>query len=100
MITIVADFNVKPDCIEEFIRLTAVCTRNTRKENGNLSYKVFRARHEGNKFTFIEEWLNDTAIEKHNEMPHFKEFLKSIAPLIKSEPNIKQIMNVPEIRSI
>ncbi|MGN0182720.1 MAG: putative quinol monooxygenase [Candidatus Ornithomonoglobus sp.] len=98
MITIVANFDVKPDCVDKFIRLAADCTRNTRKENGNLSYKVFQARNDKAKFTFIEEWLNDVAIDKHNEMPHFKLFLDQIAPLINGEPAIEQIMNVPAIR--
>ena len=37
MITIVANFSVKPDCVDKFIKLAADCTRSTRKENGNLS---------------------------------------------------------------
>lgn len=98
MITIVADFDVKPDCVDKFIRLAADCTRSTHKENGNLSYKVFQARCDKSKFTFIEEWLNDVAIDKHNEIPHFKLFLSQIAPLINGDPVIKQIMNVPAIR--
>lgn len=98
MITIVADFDVKPNCVDKFIRFAADCTRNTRKENGNLSYKVFQARYDKAKFTFIEEWLNDVAIDKHNEMPHFRLFLDQIAPLINGEPDIRQIMNVPAIR--
>lgn len=98
MITIVARFDVKPDCVDKFIRLAADCTRNTRKENGNLSYKVFRERYDNAKFTFIEEWLNDVAIDKHNNMPHFKIFLTMIAPLINGKPEITQIINVPAIR--
>lgn len=98
MITIVANFDIKSDCVDKFIRFASDCTRETRKENGNLSYKVFQARHDKTKFTFIEEWLNDVAIDKHNEMPHFKLFLDSIAPLINGEPSIEQIMKVPAIR--
>lgn len=98
MITIVAKFDVKQDCVDKFIRLAAECTRNTRKENGNLSYKVFAERYDLSKFVFIEEWLNDVAIEKHNEMAHFNTFLTMIAPLINKEPEITQIMNVPAIR--
>ncbi len=98
MIVIVADFKVKPDCVDKFIRLAADCTRDTRKENGNLSYKVFQGREDKCKFTFIEEWLNDVAIEKHNEAPHFKLFIDSISSLINGEPSIKQIMRVPAIR--
>lgn len=98
MITIVANFDVKPDCVGEFIRLAADCTRQTRKENGNLSYKVFQSRYDNTKFTFIEEWLNDVAIDKHNEMPHFRLFLDKIAPIMNGEPEIEQIMRVPAIR--
>jgi quinol monooxygenase YgiN len=98
MITIIADFAVKSDCMDKFIRLAADCTRETRKENGNLSYKVFRSREDETKFTFIEEWLNDVAIDKHNDAPHFKRFIGAIEPLIENEPSIKQIMNVPAIR--
>lgn len=98
MIVIVADFDVKQDCVDSFVRLAAECTRSTRKENGNLSYKVFQGREDKSKFTFIEEWLNDTAIEKHNAAPHFKLFIESVAPLINGEPSIKQIMRVPAIR--
>ncbi len=98
MITIVANFNVKPDCVDKFIKLAAECTRSTRKENGNLSYKVFQARSDSSKFTFIEEWLNDVAIEKHNNAPHFKTFIDLIAPLTEGEPSIEQIMRVPAIR--
>lgn len=98
MITIVANFDVKSDCIDKFIRLAADCTRNTKKETGNLSYKVFQSRNDKTRFTFIEEWLNDVAIDKHNNAPHFKLFIDSIAPLINGDPSIEQIMSVPGIR--
>ncbi len=98
MITIVANFDVKSDCVDKFIKLAGDCTRSTRKENGNLSYKVFQSRDDETKFTFIEEWLNDVAIEKHNEAPHFKMFIDLIAPLTNGEPSIEQIMRVPGIR--
>ena len=40
MITVIAEFKVKPECTDKFIRLAAECTRDTKKEAGNLSYKV------------------------------------------------------------
>lgn len=98
MITIIAQFNVKPESVDEFIRLAAVCTRCTQKEAGNLSYRVFNERYDNTKFTFIEEWANDIAIEKHNNMPHFKEFVDAIKPLIIGEISINQIMRVARIR--
>ncbi len=98
MITILADFKVKPECVDEFIRLAAICTRNSRKENGNLSYKVFRRRYDDTAFVFVEEWLNDAVIEMHNQMPHFKEFIEQITPMTECKPEITQIMTIPQIR--
>lgn len=100
MIKIVADFSVKPDCTEQFIRFAAIAARETRKENGNMSYHVYRERNDMTKFIFIEEWLNDTVIEKHNDMPHFKEFLINIEPLMSGKPKITRYTNVPEIRNV
>lgn len=98
MITIIAQFDVKENSRSEFIRRAAECTRSTRKEAGNLSYKVFCERDDENKFTFIEEWANDVAIEKHGGMSHFNAFVESIKPLINGDIKIKQIMRVSEIR--
>lgn len=100
MIKIVANFSIKPGSTEQFIRFAAIVARETRKENGNLSYHVYRERNAETQFIFIEEWLNDTVIEKHNDMPHFKEFLSNIAPLVAGEPKITQYTNVPQIRNI
>ena len=98
MITIIAEFQVKSGKREEFIRLASECTRNTKKEAGNLSYKVFSGRKDENKFTFIEEWANDVAIEKHNAMPHFNAFIEGIKPLIEGDVKINEIMRVSQIR--
>lgn len=98
MITIIAEFQVKEGKKDEFIRLAAECTKNTRKEAGNLSYKVFNGRNDENKFTFIEEWANDVAIEKHGAMSHFNAFIDGIKPLIVGDIKIEQIMRVSAIR--
>lgn len=97
MVTILANFRVKPDCVDQFKRLALVCVRNTRKERGNLSYKIFQGRHKPQEFTFIEEWLNDVAIEAHNKMPHFISFLDQAVPLCEGEPVIEQITAVPSV---
>ena len=97
MITIGANFKVKAECVDQFKRLALVCVRNTRKERGNLSYKIYQGRYTPAEFTFIEEWLNDVAIEYHNKMPHFLTFIDQIKPLCEAEPEIKQIMTVPSV---
>ena len=66
MITIIAKFNVLSGSVEEFKKCAVNVVRDTRKEKGNLAYKIYQDRQDSTKFTFIEEWLNDTAIKQHN----------------------------------
>lgn len=95
MITIIAKFKAKADCVDIFNKTAISCARNARKERGNLSYRIYKARNNPAEFTFIEEWLNDVAIEAHNNMPYFKTFLDTIAPLCEEPVTIEQIMNIP-----
>ncbi len=97
MITVIAKFDVLPDGVEAFERHAVNVTRETRKEKGNLSYKIYRDRRDKTKFTFIEEWLNDTAIEQHNAAAHFLKFLESIKPLTRDDVHTEQLEKVPSV---
>ncbi len=95
MITIIAKFNVNSDKIDEFSRLAVEVTRDSRKEKGNLSYKVYQSAGDKTKFTFIEEWLNDAAIEFHNNSKHFAQFLDAIKLITCGSPEIERLSKLP-----
>jgi len=95
MITIVAKFKIKPECVEAFKKAAVVVARATRKERGNLSYRIYQGRNDATEFTFLEEWLNDVVIEDHNKMSHFKTFIDTITPMCEQEVSIEQIMTIP-----
>lgn len=97
MITITANFSVRSDCVEEFTKQAINVTRETRKERGNLSYRIYQSRTDKTKFTFIEEWQNDTAIEQHNCAKHFTDFLENIKPLTDGEVQIEQLNSVVSV---
>lgn len=97
MITIIAKFNVLKGSVDEFKKCAVNVVRDTRKERGNLSYKIYQNRDDPSKFTFIEEWLNDTAIEQHNNAKHFLQFLEDIKPLTDGEVQIEQLTKVPSV---
>ena len=97
MITIIAKFDVKPSHIEEFTKCVINCVRETKKERGCLSYKFYQNRRDKSQFTFIEEWLNDTAIEEHNNAKHFMQFVDKITPLLNGEIKIEQFEKIPSV---
>ena len=79
MITIIAKFNVLNGSIDEFKKCTVnVIAGDARKKQS--AYKIYQSREDATKFTFIEEWLNDTAIDQHNNAKHFLQFLEDIKP--------------------
>ena len=97
MITIIAKFDVKPPHIEEFTKCVINCVRETKKERGCLSYKFYQNRRDKSQFTFIEEWLNDVAIEQHNNAPHFKRFIEEIRHLTNGDVQIEQLEKPPSV---
>ncbi|MCI8404928.1 MAG: antibiotic biosynthesis monooxygenase [Clostridia bacterium] len=97
MITVIAKFNVLENSIEEFKKCAVNVVRDTRKEKGNLSYRIYQDRLSPAKFTFIEEWLNDTAIEQHNNTKHFIKFIEDIKPLTRGDVKIEQLMRIPSV---
>lgn len=98
MITIIADFDVKCGKEKDFIGFARECVTNTKKEAGCLSYRVYVSENDGTKFTFIEEWANETAVEKHNSSRHFKMFIDSVTTVLNHAPSIKRINSVIGIR--
>ena len=97
MITIIAKFSVLSGSVEEFKKCAVNVVRDTRKEKGNLAYKIYQNRQNPTQFTFIEEWLNDTAIEQHNNAKHFIKFLEDIKPITEGDVQIEQLNKVPSV---
>ncbi len=97
MITIIAKFNVLNGSVDEFKKCAVNVVRDTRKEKGNLAYKIYQSRVEETKVTFIVECLKDTAIEQQNTEKHFLQFLEDIKPLTDGDVQIEQLTKVPSV---
>lgn len=83
MITIVARSIIKEDKVEEFRKLAEELVRESQKEEGCISYNLFEDIKEPNAFTFIEEWKDKEAIEKHNKSVHFTAIVPKFGDLRK-----------------
>jgi quinol monooxygenase YgiN len=46
----------------------------TRREEGCVSYVLYQHRDNRLKYTFIEEWVSQAAIEAHHNSAHYKAF--------------------------
>lgn len=78
MIKGVARAIVKPGNKSRFMELAREFVTLNRSESGNISYKLYESRENPNILTFIEEWADAAALERHLQSEHFLR----IAPLL------------------
>ncbi|WP_368490908.1 putative quinol monooxygenase [Clostridium sp. BJN0013] len=81
MIKIVAKNILKKDQREKFIKLAEELIEKSRQEAGCISYGLFEDINDNSILTFIEEWEDSKAIEKHNNTEHFKRIIPLLAEL-------------------
>ena len=81
MITIVAECNVKPDKTDDFLKIARGLVEASRDEEGNVSYNLYADLKDPAKFTFIENWKDQTAIDSRNPTAHFLVFGARAGPL-------------------
>ncbi|MDR1259066.1 MAG: antibiotic biosynthesis monooxygenase [Tannerellaceae bacterium] len=77
-LTIVANVTLYPESEGEVLAAIEAVVAGTRKEEGNISYDVFRDVTNPLRYTFIENWKSQEAIASHNASAHFIEFAKAI----------------------
>ena len=81
MITIVAKSVVLEGKAEEFKATARELITESQKEAGCLSYDLYQEVNQPNVLTFIEEWIDSEAIEKHNASTHFTQIVPKLAAL-------------------
>ena len=81
MITIVARCSVKVDKVEDLVELALDLVKASRSEAGNVSYDFYTDLADPAKFTFVEVWKDQAAIDLHNATPHFGGFVDKAGPL-------------------
>ena len=82
-------FVVKPEKREEFIKLAAEATKQTRNEPGNLSYNVYEETTYPNSFIFFEEWKSRGSLDKHLATPYAKSIVDQFSELVEGEPSLR-----------
>jgi len=64
------------------------------KDPGALTYVLLRDNNDPTQYFFFEKYENQEAIKYHSTTAHFKEFFKTIGPLMIGEPEIKMYTEV------
>ncbi|MDR1089979.1 MAG: antibiotic biosynthesis monooxygenase [Prevotella sp.] len=75
---IIAVIAVKAAYRKEMEEILHAVVDETRKEAGNISYDLHQNCQNPLKYTILEVWKSQAAIDLHNGSAHFKAFVKAI----------------------
>ena len=88
MIVINAEFYIIPEQKQQFLNEISELIKESRKEEGCLSYQIYQAVTDENNFVMVEKWENPQAIELHNTMSHLQKFAKKVPNYSRKAPQI------------
>lgn len=89
MIHILASFQVRNDKLSDFTKLCNELIKESRKEEGCVSYHLQQNTEKENQFVFVEEWKSNEAIEKHNSSEHFTKIVPLLIEICENAPVIQ-----------
>ncbi|GAE35962.1 putative quinol monooxygenase [Halalkalibacter akibai] len=74
MIVLHAHISVVPEKREVFLDVVQDLVKGSKAEEGNISYHLFEDTVNSNQFIMVEEWVDQAALDFHNQADHYKVF--------------------------
>jgi autoinducer 2-degrading protein len=79
---IVVRLEVKPDRVDDFLKLVSFNAAESRKEPGNLRFDVVRSVDNPTLFRLYEVYWGDNAIRAHQATAHYAKWRAEIEALL------------------
>lgn len=79
MIKVIAPSVIKENHLSDALHLYQLLVKETVKEQGCISYELFQEVGNPSRLTLIEEWEDQTALQRHTQTPHFIDLIKKLA---------------------
>jgi quinol monooxygenase YgiN len=94
---IVAKVGVKPEKIKDFTEAAKEMIENSNKEPGCKFYQLYQDPYDNTKFVFVEQYVNQAAVDAHFAADYFKGFSPKIADLVTGPAEIKIVTMAKEV---
>jgi (4S)-4-hydroxy-5-phosphonooxypentane-2,3-dione isomerase len=85
MLVNLVHIHVKPEYMEEFIKISVYNAENSRNEPGVARFDLVQQKDDPTRFVFIEVFKNEGATEKHRETEHYQKWRSTVADMM-AEP--------------
>lgn len=89
-VRVVSRITAQPDKVEELTPILLGLVGQTLQEKGCIGYQLLQNKIDPCDFTFVEEWMNDSAIDAHLNMPYVQEAFSKAESLLAREPDIRR----------
>ena len=70
MIVVTAKFKAKPGMRDQIVTISRNAVECTRKEEGNISYTLYKSTDDEETLMYFEEWENIESLRAHLETQH------------------------------
>ena len=82
MIVSLVHIHVKPESLEEFIRITEYNAENSRKEAGIVRFDFLQQKEDPTRFALVEVFRNEEATERHRETEHYQKWRDTVTDMM------------------
>jgi autoinducer 2-degrading protein len=75
-------FEIKPECLHEFLACAEINARSSMEEPGVVAFDVYQQKENPNQITFYELYKSEHDNKLHWETPHFIDFRENTRDMI------------------
>jgi autoinducer 2-degrading protein len=81
MYAVIVTLHIKPDRIDDFLRVTAANVAGSRQEPGNLRFDVLAVDGKPGEFRYYECYVDAEAFTAHQQTPHYQTWKAAVEDL-------------------
>ena len=86
MIVLIATLKAKPGKEKQVEEILGAMIPKVQNEKGCTKYALHRVKADPSQFLFYEEYVDQAALDIHNNTPYFKELGPKLAGLLVGDP--------------
>ncbi|MCE0492383.1 putative quinol monooxygenase [Vibrio salinus] len=72
---LLAEIEAKPGLADSLLSLLENLVKESRKEDGCITYELLQDKEKSELFIMREQWGSDAILERHQQTAHFQDFV-------------------------
>jgi quinol monooxygenase YgiN len=82
MIVVTGRVRVASESRERFAEVASEMCARSREDDGCRGYRVYSDLEQDDRYVFVEEWVDEDALQRHFAQPHTATFMGALLPLL------------------